>query len=172
MQPSEQTDPMGVPRRVPTAKDFPKTGPFSLAAPGPRFGARALDLSVVALPVLVVVAITARSINGQLEFDVPNWLLPSALAFAVTYEFLFVLLIQRTPGKLIFGLRVVRYVDGGGPTATQCGLRALLPWSVLALPLGPFAVGAVVLVYGTGIGGELHRGWPDRAGGTLVISTR
>jgi len=112
MQPSEQTDPMGVPRRVPTAKDFPKTGPFSLAAPGPRFGARALDLSVV------------------------------------------------------------RYVDGGRPTATQCGLRALLPWSVLALPLGPFAVGAVALVYGTGIGGELHRGWPDRVGGTLVISTR
>ena len=58
MQPSEQTDPMGAPRRVPTAKDFPKTGPFSLAAPGPRFGARALDLSVVALPVLIVIAIT------------------------------------------------------------------------------------------------------------------
>ncbi|MBJ7307691.1 MAG: RDD family protein [Acidimicrobiia bacterium] len=172
MQPSEQTDPMGVPRRVPTAKDFPKTGPFSLAAPGPRFGARALDLSVVALPVLVVVAITAKSSNGQLEFDVPSWLLPAALAFAIVYEFLFVLAVQRTPGKLLFGLRVVRYVDGSRPTATQCGLRALLPWSVLALPLGPFAVGAVVLVYGTGIGGELHRGWPDRVGGTLVISTR
>jgi len=172
MQPSEQTDPMGVPRRVPTAKDFPKTGPFSLAAPGPRFGARALDLSVVALPVLVVVAITAKSSNGQLEFDVPSWLLPAALAFAIVYEFLFVLAVQRTPGKLLFGLRVVRYVDGSRPTATQCGLRALLPWAVLALPLGPFAVGAVVLVYGTGIGGELHRGWPDRVGGTLVISTR
>ena len=172
MQPSEQTDPMGAPRRVPTAKDFPKTGPFSLAAPGPRFGARALDLSVVALPVLIVIAITAKSINGQLEFDVPSWLLPAALAFAVIYEFLFVLLIQRTIGKLLFGLRVVRYADGGRPSATQCGLRALLPWSVLALPVGPFAVGAVALVYGTGIGGELHRGWPDRVGGTLVISTR
>ena len=172
MQPSEQTDPMGAPRRVPTAKDFPKTGPFSLAAPGPRFGARALDLSVVALPVLIVIAITAKSINGQLEFDVPSWLLLAALALAVVYEFLFVLLIQRTLGKLLFGLRVVRYADGGRPTATQCGLRALLPWSVLALPVGPFAVGAVVLVYGTGIGGELHRGWPDRVGGTLVISTR
>jgi len=121
---------------------------------------------------LVVVAITAKSSNGQLEFDVPSWLLPAALAFAIVYEFLFVLAVQRTPGKLLFGLRVVRYVDGSRPTATQCGLRALLPWAVLALPLGPFAVGAVVLVYGTGIGGELHRGWPDRVGGTLVISTR
>ena len=62
MQPSEPTGQVEAPRRVPTAKDFPKTGPFSLAAPGPRFGARALDLALVALPVLVVVAITARSI--------------------------------------------------------------------------------------------------------------
>ena len=172
MQPSEQADQVGAPRRVPTAKDFPKTGPFSLAAPGPRFGARALDLALVAFPALIVIAITAKSIDGQLQFDVPSWLLPAALAFAVVYEFLFVLLVQRTLGKLLFGLRVVRYVDGGRPSATQCALRALLPWSVLALPIGPFAVGAVFLVYGTGIGGELHRGWPDRVGGTLVISTR
>ncbi len=172
MQPSEPTGQVETPRRVPTAKDFPKAGPFSLAAPGPRFGARALDLALVALPVLVVVAITAKSVNGQLQFDVPSWLLPAALAFAVVYEFLFVLAVQRTLGKLLFGLRVVRYVDGGRPSATQCGLRALLPWSALAFPIGSFAAGAVVLVYGTGIGGELHRGWPDRAGGTLVISTR
>jgi len=60
MQQSEQTDPIGTPRKVPTAKDFPASGPFSLAAPGPRFGARALDLAVIALPVLMVVALTAK----------------------------------------------------------------------------------------------------------------
>jgi len=47
MQQSEQTDPIGSPRKSPTAKDFPASGPFSLAAPGPRFGARALDLAVI-----------------------------------------------------------------------------------------------------------------------------
>lgn len=172
MQPSDPTDRVGAPRGVPTAKDFPTTGPFSLAAPGPRFGARALDLALVAFPVLIVIAITATSVNGQLQHHVPSWLLPAALVFAAVYEFFFVLVMQRTLGKLVFGLRVVRYVDGGRPTATQCGLRALLPWSLLALPIGPFAVGAVFLVYGTGIGGELHRGWPDCVGGTLVISTR
>jgi uncharacterized RDD family membrane protein YckC len=172
MQQSEQTDPVGTPRKVPTAKDFPASGPFSLAAPGPRFGARALDLSVIALPVLVVVALTTKTIDGQLQFDSPDWLLPAALAFAVVYDFLFTFFAQRTLGKMVFGLRVVRYIDGGRPTASQSGLRALLPWTPLALPLGPFGFAAVLGVYGTGVGGELHRGWPDTVGGTLVISAR
>jgi len=172
MQQSEQTDPIGAPRKVPTAKDFPASGPFSLAAPGPRFGARALDLAVVALPVLIVIAVTAKTIDGQLQLDVPVWLFPVALAFGVAYDFVFTSVGQKTLGKLMFGLRVVRYVDGGRPTATQCGLRALLPWSPLALPLGPFGFAAVLMIFGTGIGGELHRGWPDAVGGTLVISTR
>lgn len=172
MPQSEPTEPVDAPRRVPTAKDFPASGPFSLAAPGPRFGARALDLALVSLPVLIVIAVTAKTIDGQLQLDVPEWLLPATLAVGVLYEFFFVLLAQRTLGKMILGLKVVRYVDGGRPTAGQCGLRALVPWSLLALPLGPFSVGAVLMVYGTGIGGDLHRGWPDRAAGTLVISTR
>ncbi len=172
MQQSEQTSPLGAPRRVPTAKDFPASGPFSLAAPGPRFGARALDLAVVTMPVLIVIAFLARTVDGQLQLDLPWWLVPVTLVVGVVYEFSFVALAQRTPGKMLFGLKVVRLVDGTRPRATQCGLRALLPWSVLVLPVGPFAIGGVLLVYGTGIGGELHRGWPDQAGGTLVISTR
>lgn len=172
MPQSDQTDPIGAPRKVPTAKDFPKSGPFSLAAPGPRFGARALDLSVIALPVLITIAITARTIDGQLQLDIPNWLTPAALVLGVLYEFLFVRFSQRSLGKMLFGLKVVRFVDGARPTTSQCLLRALLPWSVLALPLGPFAVAALLLMYGTGVSGDLHRGWPDMAGGTLVISTR
>jgi uncharacterized RDD family membrane protein YckC len=172
MPPSDQIDPLGAPRKVPTAADFPKSGPFSLAAPGPRFGARALDLSVIALPVLIVIAVTARTVDGQLQLEVPSWLMPATLALGVIYEFLFVVVAQRSLGKMLFGLKVVRFVDGGRPTASQSALRALLPWSVLALPLGPFAVGALLLIYGTGVSADLHRGWPDAAGGTLVISTR
>ncbi|HBU01120.1 MAG TPA: hypothetical protein DEB20_00880 [Acidimicrobiaceae bacterium] len=172
MQQSEQTDPISSPRKSPTAKDFPASGPFSLAAPGPRFGARALDLAVIALPVLIVIALTAKTIDGQLQVASPGWLLPAALAFGVTYDFIFTFFAQRTLGKMVFGLRVVRYVDGGRPSASQSGLRALLPWTPLALPLGPFGFAVVLMVYGTGIGGELHRGWPDTVGGTLVISTR
>ena len=172
MQQSDQPEPLRAQRKVPTAKDFPKSGPFSLAAPGLRFGARALDLSVVALPVLIVIAVTARAIDGQVQLQIPEWLVPATIAYAVVYEVLFSFIAQRSPGKMVFGLKVVRYVDGGRPTPTQNVLRAILPWSVLALPFGPFAFGAVLIVYGTGIGGELHRGWPDKAAGTLVISTR
>jgi uncharacterized RDD family membrane protein YckC len=172
MQQSEQTDPISSPRKSPTVKDFPASGPYSLAAPGPRFGARALDLAVIALPVLIVIALTAKTIDGQLQFASPGWLLPAALAFGVAYDFIFTFFAQRTLGKMVFGLRVVRYVDGGRPSASQSGLRALLPWTPLALPLGPFGFAVVLMVYGTGIGGELHRGWPDTVGGTLVISTR
>lgn len=169
MPPSE--DPAS-PRRLPTAEDFPSQGPFSLAAPVPRFGARAVDLSVVLSPALVVLALTTRTVGGQIDLDVPFWLGPAAFVLGAVYETLAVALVQRTPGKALFGLRVVRYTDGGRPTFAQSLLRALLPWSVLALPLGPFAIAAFLCIYGTGIGGSLHRGWPDQAAGTLVLSTR
>lgn len=171
MPPSDPGSVSG-PRRLPKAEDFPATGPFSLAAPGPRFGARAIDLSVVALPVLIVIALTAETIEGQLHLDVPLWLVPAAIAVGVLYEFVSVAWCAKTPGKWMLGLRVARYTDGKPPTPAQALLRALVPWSVLALPLGPFAVAAFLLVYGSGIGGELHRGIPDQAAGTLVISTR
>ena len=171
MPPSEP-EPVSGPRRPPRPQDFPRTGPYSLAAPGPRFGARALDLCVVAVPALVVVAVTIRDVAGQPQLDVPAWLGPATLALGVLYEFASVVWFSRTPGKWLLGLRVVRYTDGRPPDPGQALLRALVPWTVLALPLGPFALAAFLLVYGSGVSGELHRGLPDHAAGTLVISTR
>ncbi len=159
-------------RRLPKAEDFPASGPYSLAAPGPRFGARALDLFVVAVPALIVLALSFETVADQTRLDVPEWLLPATAAVGALYEFVSVAWRSRTPGKWLLGLRVVRYTDGQKPTPAQALLRGLLPWSVLALPLGPFSIAAFLGVYGTGIGGELHRGLPDQAGGTLVISTR
>lgn len=170
MPPSESSGTTG--RRPLTAEDFPRRGPFSLAAPGPRFGARAVDLALVMSPAAVVVAVTARTVGGQVRLDIPVWLGPALIALGVAYEWLSVVVAQRTIGKALFGLRLVRYVDGGRPDAARALLRALLPWSVLALPLGPFAVAAFLGIYGTGVGGSLHRGWPDAAAGTLVLSTR
>ena len=170
--PPSDPGPVSGNRRLPKAEDFPARGPYSLAAPGPRFGARALDLLVVAVPALVVVLVTADRIEGQVHLDVPFWLTPAAIALGVAYEFAGVAWRAKTPGKWALGLRVARYTDGKPPTPAQAFLRALVPWSVLALPLGPFAIGLFLLVYGTGIGGELHRGIPDQAAGTLVISTR
>jgi uncharacterized RDD family membrane protein YckC len=169
-----QSDPEPVPegRRLPTAEDFPATGPYSLGAPGPRFGARAFDLTVIAVPVIVVVAIASSVVDGKLDLEVPSWLLPSAAVAGALYEFVSVAWRSRTPGKWLLGLRVVRYTDGQRPTPPQALLRGLVPWSVLALPLGPFSIAAFLGVYSTGVSGSLHRGIPDQAAGTLVISTR
>ena len=171
MPPSDDAGPLA-PRKVPTAEDFPASGPFSLAAPGPRFGARGLDLALVFAPALVVIALTTRTVGSQVNLDVPWWLGPAVAALGALVETVSVAVGQRTMGKALFGLRIVRYVDGGRPTVAQAALRALVPWSILALPLGPFVLAAFLCVYGTGIGGSLHRGWPDLAGGTLVLSTR
>ena len=172
MPPSEP-EPVSGERRLPKAEDFPRTGPYSLAAPGPRFGARAIDLALIAVPALVVVGVTAKTVDGQTSLDVPVWLLPAVALLGCLYEFVFVALAARTPGKWMLGLRIARYTDGKKPTAAQALLRSLLPWSVLALPLGPFSIAVFLGVYGSGVGGgDLHRGLPDQAGGTLVISTR
>lgn len=171
MPPSDLPDPV-VPRRLPTAEDFPVSGPFSLAAPGPRYGARAVDLSIVLAPALLVIVLASTTVGSQLHLDVPVWLAPAVLGLGVLYETVCVALFRRTAGKALFGLRIVRYTDGAPPTFAQTLLRAIVPWSVLALPIGPFAIAAVLVVYGTALPGELHRGWPDLAAGTLVLSSR
>lgn len=172
MPQSDMTGSIDGPPRLPEAKDFPATGPFSLAAPGPRFGARAIDLSLVLAPALVVISLSISDVAGQMQLDTPDWLLAAIVGLGMAYEFVCVALFGRTVGKALLGLRVARYTDGLRPNIAQAALRAIVPWSALALPLGPFAFGAFLVVYGTSLAGDLHRGVPDQAAGTIVISTR
>ena len=144
--PPSDPEPVSGQRPLPTAKDFPRTGPYSLAAPGPRFGARAVDLTVVAIPALVVLALSVETIDGRLQLDVPGWVLPAAAGLGLLYELVAVAWRGRTPGKWLLGLRIVRYTDGQAPTPEQSLLRAMLPWAVLALPLGPFSIGAFLAI--------------------------
>lgn len=161
-------------RPPPQAEDFPATGPNALAAPGPRFGARGLDLVLVAVPALVVGALSVEVIEGQWQVDLPSWLPWLILAVGLGYEVVTVAVWGRTLGKWLFGLRVARYADGQRPKPDQAVLRALVPWAAFAVPL-PLNVAAVLMagVWFTGIGGgALHRGVPDQAGGTIVVATR
>lgn len=159
-------------RKLPGPDDFPARGPNALAAPGPRFGARGLDLVVVSVPALVVAAFSVSEIEGQVQVDLPAWLPWLVLGVGVLYEVVTVALWGRTLGKWLFGLRVARYTDGQRPKPDQALLRGLLPWAAFAVPV-PFS-GAVMLgIWFTGIGGgALHRGLPDQAGGTIVVATR
>jgi uncharacterized RDD family membrane protein YckC len=171
MPPNDGVTPADGPRRPASAADFPSTGPFSLAAPGPRFAARAIDLLAVAFPALVYLAFVTAYTDGRFEFGPLVWLGAALFVLGSLYEFIGVVLWGRTPGKWIFGLKVVRLSDGQRPEATQALLRGLIPWSVVALPLGALAVPSLVLIYGS-VPGDLHRGIADHAAGTLVISTR
>jgi hypothetical protein len=47
----------------------------------------------------------------------------------------------------------------------------MVPWCFVALPIGPFAVPAMLAAFGT-VTGDFHRGLADHATGTIVISTR
>ncbi len=164
--------PTGGARQPTSAADFPRTGPFSLAAPGPRFAARAIDLLAVSFPALVYLAFATSYTNARFEFGPLLWLGPALFLFGSFYEFVGVAAFGRTPGKAIFGLRVVRMIDGKRPDMPQALLRAMTPWVFIALPLGVFCVPGVLVAYGSATAGELHRGLPDHAGGTLVLSTR
>ena len=172
-QPSEPANSAATdrPRKVPEAKDFPATGPNSLAAPGPRFGARGVDLAIVVTPALIVAALSVTASRDQVEIDAPFWLPWLVLGVGVIYEFTLLATWGRTVGKWMFGLRVARYTDGHRPDPGQAILRALVPWAPLALPV-PFAAAFVLGLWATGAGGALHRGIPDQAAGTVVIATR
>jgi uncharacterized RDD family membrane protein YckC len=160
------------PRKVPGVEDFPATGPNSLAAPGPRFGARGIDLVIVAAPALVVVAlsVTVRS-REVIDVDLPVWLPWMVLGVGIAYEFVMLALWGRTLGKWLFGLRVARYTDGKRPDPGQALLRSLVPWAPFAFPV-PFAFAIVLGMWATAARGALHRGVPDQAAGTIVVATR
>ncbi len=171
MQPNDRVTSLNSQRQPPTAKDFPASGPYSLAAAGARFAARAVDLSLIGLPVLTYLAYITTVMDGAVHCDVPVWLGPATFALGALYETLFVAAVGRTPGKWLFGLRVVRLIDGNRPNPERSLLRGMIPWSFVALPLGAFAVPATVATYGW-VSGELHLSIADRAAGTVVISTR
>ena len=173
MPPTDGVTPAEGPRRPSTAADFPRTGPFSLAAPGPRFAARAIDLLIVSSPALCYLAFATRyTASGTFEFGPLVWIGPALFLLGSLYELIWVATSGRTPGKLLVGLRVVRLVDGRRPSWSQALLRGMAPWIFMALPLGMFCVPGVVIAYGSATAGELHRGLPDHAAGTVVISTR
>jgi uncharacterized RDD family membrane protein YckC len=160
------------PRKLPEPEDFPATGPNALAAPGPRFGARGLDLALVAMPAMIVAALSVEERGDQVEIDLPGWLPWLVLGVGFLYEFATTAIWGRSLGKWLFGLRIARYTDGRRPHVDQALLRSLVPWAAFALPV-PFSGALLLGVWFTGIGGgPLHRGVPDQAGGTIVVATR
>src|SRR5262249_20684585 len=83
------------------------------------------------------------------------------VAFVVAYPIAFWVIAERTPGKALMGLRVIR-TDGKPMTLGRAVLRYAGYW-ISALPL--FLGFAWILV------DDERRGWHDRIAGTCVVYT-
>ena len=126
-----------------------------------------LDQILVALPVVLVIfavgftpddTVTSKSL---LVFNI------AVTCVAFVYETLMIALLGRTVGKIAFGTRVVRLLDGGRPDWSASTMRALVPLSLGAIPR--IGVVLAVLVYSMALWNPLRQGLHDKAAGTLVV---
>ena len=92
-----------------------------IAGMGRRLLATALDF------VILMVALPVMTRNVPLSHPALWWAL--VFAVAVVYSALFGVLMGRTPGKMVLGLRVID-AQGRGLNYVQMFLRAVLKWSL------------------------------------------
>ena len=111
-------------RRLPEPEDFPEHGPNALGSFGQRAGARILDALLIALPFSVVIFILVGDDTDATLTGAVLVVLALAIAVQAAYEIGCVAVWGRTLGKVVFGLRVVRFTDGQAPTWAQAVLRA------------------------------------------------
>lgn len=140
---------------------------LTLATIPRRLAGLVVDQILVAVPVAVV----AVSLGFRPSDEITGrWTLAfgaglSAVAFV--YETLMIAMLGRTVGKLAFGTRVVRMIDGQRPTWTQAAMRALVPLAFGAIPRIGVYLG--MIVYSLALWNPLRQGLHDRAAGTLVV---
>lgn len=158
---------------VPTsAEDFPPSGPNSLASIPQRAGARAIDLLIVTVPVVLVMIGFVDIVDGEVTLDrVPVWIGLVQVAVAVAYETVLVSTWGTRVGKWVLGLRVAHIGDGSRPDAGRAAQRSFLPNMFSAIPIGIVAALQWV-VWGSSVMHPLRRGWHDRYAGTIVVRSR
>lgn len=155
-----------------TPEDFPPSGPNSLPTIPQRAGARALDLLIVTVPVVLVMLGFVEIVDGEVRLDrVPIWIGLVQVAVAVVYETVLVSVWGTTVGKWALGLRVARYSDGEKPDVGRAAQRSMLPSVFAAAPVAIIAALQWV-VWGSSLTHPLRRGWHDRYAGTLVVRSR
>ena len=92
----------------------------------------------------------------------PQPISSAALVIYVLYHPLFVATLGATPGKAIFGMRVVRWSDGDRLSLAAAFGRSL---ALYLLPLGP------LIALFTAASDPLRRGWHDRWSGSIVVTS-
>lgn len=148
------------PRSNPSVRSDQDARPASLTMP--RAIARAIDLTLVAAPVLVIGAALGETLS--MTFVV------GALLVCYLYETLAVATFGATAGKAWMGLEVIDAETGGRPALSRAGTRILVVLAVagaiqLLVPVGP---AAAVFIWGSAAVAADGRGLPDSAAGTAV----
>lgn len=129
---------------------LPREGPGAVAGRGARFGALIVDLALMSLATSLFVRVDLQDYEQMQRFNAISVLVWFVLTVVMVGLFGF------TPGKLLFGLRVVR-VDGK-PMVTP--LRAI-PRTLLLALIVPAAMADAD-----------NRGLHDKVTGTVVVRTR
>lgn len=157
-------------------EQFPPTGAGSLPSVGIRFAARLFDgliIAVISVPLVLPHLDLYESDVAKMLGDMPLWATIAMPFVPFLYEFIMLLVAGRTFGKMLFGTRVVRYVDGRKPTPTQAFFRAMTPALGGIVSLG-FLLGGLLrlwepVVYLSVMFHPIRRGLHDLAAGTIVI---
>lgn len=156
-------------------------GPGSLPTIWLRIAARMFDGLIVLVPLFVLSLPYLRLSNSTQEpsLDYPDWLRITLAVAPLLFELVFLLWRGATPGKMLFGIAVCSYADGGRCGAYQAGLRVFVPGVADVLTLAVTAAGVRSLLgmvapvmYLFAVYHPLRRGLHDRAAGTIVLRTR
>lgn len=135
----------------------PSLGGYPLARLRTRFDANLLDLCVLLLVIMLASLAFSLDHSSLLESDFAIYIIPYYLYYAIIYFASFWWVWGATPGKLIFGLRVVN--EAGGPIGLE---RALVRTVQIPLCLGFFWATF----------DEQRQGVHDKMAGTYVIDKR
>ena len=135
----------------------PSLGGYSLAGFRARFDANLLDICVLLLVMMLASLAFSLDHSRLLESEYAIYLIPYYLYYAIIYFAVFWWVWGATPGKLIFGLRVVD--ESGGPIGIE---RALVRTVQIPLFLG--------FIWATF--DEQRQGIHDKMAGTYVIDKR
>jgi uncharacterized RDD family membrane protein YckC len=132
-----------------------------------RFAGLLLDQILVALPAVVVVLALGFTPSDEVTSKSLLMFNIGVTSVAFVYETVMIARLGRTVGKIAFGTRVVRLVDGGRPGWSDATMRAIVPLSLGAIPKVGVFLG--VLVYSLAMWNPLRQGLHDKAAGTLVV---
>ncbi|GAA1223838.1 hypothetical protein GCM10009676_01550 [Prauserella halophila] len=156
---------------------FPGTAPLVLATMGSRFVARLVDSVILGVPAGVgfVVLLFAVVVEQPRLWWTLLLLAPAVVVVWFVYDGLLNGLRGATVGKTVAGVRVVTERSATRPGSCPGIGAGLLRAATLALPaLLPCLGGFITVLVGVSpFFDEITRqGWPDKAAGTYVVSTK